>query len=314
MKIKLPYKSTGFEPEVVAQLEALREAPLSHMQRRLHHPIDIYAIASHEVWDNLNDLLDMVNDITNKQLYLPGHGKGAWKKLLVRQLDHTLDALVQFLDSCRAIIKCCFIGDGESKHAKSIRRFNDAVRPFADRLCHIVNKIKHEQRTLQVIYFHNPGLFIPGYFVEGVIDVGVAGPEPALHHDSSSAFSLNRDLAIYVCTIYLASAALAQEVRQVTKLAPAAIGEYTGKHSGMIASVLKKVSLLPLDFFPDEIGMPVPLVRYKRDTASSDAMAELEFPASRQKPRIVNMKYRVATTWVPRSVARIFKMPYLQGG
>lgn len=313
MKVKLPFKNTSFEPEVVAQLEALRDAPLSHLQRCLHHPIDIYAIASHEVWDNLNDLLDLLNEVSEKQLYLPSHEEETWKKLLVRQLDHTLDALVQFLDSCRAIIKCCFTGDNADKYTKSIRRFNDAIAPLADRLCHTVNKIKHEQRVLQVIYFHNPGVFIPGYFVEGIIDAGVAGPDPKLHKDSNSAFSLNRDLPIFVCAIYLASAVLAHEIRQATKLAPAALGERKGNRDSKITSVLKKVSLLPLDFFPDEISMPVPLVRYRAGSASAEAMADLEFPASRHKPKMVQEGCRATTTWTIRSVARTFKMPYWQG-
>jgi hypothetical protein len=309
VKVKLPYKSTGFEPDVVAYLDALREAPLSHIERRLHHPIDIYAIASHEVWDNLNDLLDLVNEISEKQLYLPGNKDTTWKKRLLRQLDHTLDALVQFLDSCRAIIKCCFVGDSSDKFTKSIRRFNDAIYPLADRLCHAINKIKHEQRTLQVIYLHNPGFFIPGYFVEGILEAGVAGPEPALHKGSNSAFSLNRDIPIYVCVIYLASAALAQIIRQPTKIAHAVLSDSMVR-SEKIASVLKKVSLLPLEFFPDEIKMPVPLVRFMEGTNLGEATAEIEFPASRYKPQQVHAQYQVATTWTVRSVARTLKMPY----
>lgn len=312
MKVKLPFKSTSFEPEVVAQLEALRDAPLSHLQRSLHHPIDIYAIASHEVWDNLNDLLDLLKDVSEKQLYLPCHADNPWKKLLVRQLDHTLDALVQYFDSCRAIIKCCFVGDKVDRHTKSIRRFNDYIAFVAERICHTINKIKHEQRVLQVIYFHNPGVFIPGYFVEGIIDAGVAGPDPKLHKDSNSAFSLNRDLPIFVCAIYLASAALAHEIRQATKLAPVALGKRKGNQDNKITSVLKKISLLPLEFFPDEISKPVPLVRYRASSTSTKESAYLEFPASRHKPKMVRDGCRATTTWTIRSVARTLRVPYWQ--
>lgn len=310
---RLPSKRTGYEPDVIAQLEALRDAPLNHSDRGLHHPIDIYAIASHEVWDNLNDLIDEVGKVSDKQLYLPGSGDRRWEKRLARQLDQTLDALAQFIDACQKIITCCY-ENNDARMPKAIARFKKAIHEVADRFLHLVNKIKHEQRVLQIIYFHGPGVFIPGYFVEGVVDTGVAGPDPSLHKDSNTAFSLNRDIPIFVCLLYLASAALANEVHQATKLPLADVSVRNRNTDDLIAHVLKKVSLLPLMFYPDELKMPIPLVRFKERPFSASSTAELEFPATRQKANTVPAGCRISTSWTVRSVARSFQLPYFRGG
>jgi hypothetical protein len=313
MRYRLPFKRTGFEPEVVAQLESLRDAPLNHADRGLHHPIDIYAIASHDVWNNLNDLLDEVREVSDKQLYLAGSGDGQWEKRLKRQLDHTLDALAQFIDSCRTIITICCGSNESPKPTHPVRRFNDSIRNVADRILNLVNKIKHEQRVLQLVYFHGPGIFIPGYFAEGIIDSGVAGPDPTLHKDASTAFSLHRDIPMFVCIVYLASAALGQEIRQATKLPPADIEGRSAEMHELISQTLKKTSLLPLMFFPDEIAMPVPLVRFKEAATAASRMAELEFPAAHHKANTVLTGCRVTTSWTVRSVARSLQLPYFKG-
>lgn len=313
MRYRLPFKRTGFEPEVVAQLESLRDAQLKYSDRGLHHPIDIYAIASQDVWNNLNDLLDELREVSDKQLYLPGSGDGQWEKRLKRQLDHTLDALAQFIDSCRTIIAICYAGNASPKSIKPVRRFNDVIHHVADRILNLVNKIKHEQRVLQLVYFHGPGIFIPGYFAEGVVDSGVAGPDPSLHKDANTAFSLHRDIPMFVCIVYLASAALGHEIRQATKLPPADVGERPREMRDLITQTLKKTSLLPLMFFPDEIAMPIPLVRFKDKASAGSQMAELEFPAAHQKANTALTGCRVSTSWTVRSVAQSFQLPYFKG-
>ena len=171
MEYRLPLKHSGYMPLAYALLAACMDESFSNHERKLHHPIDIYNISSREVWENLDDLLEEIDIIVEKQHYLPGSDAKNWKKNLIRQLDHTLDAIAQHVDSCRAIIKCCYPNEKNSKFSKPVRRFNSEVKPYFDHVCNIVNAVKHEQRSLQIIYFHNPGFFCTWFLCRGLYGV-----------------------------------------------------------------------------------------------------------------------------------------------
>ena len=285
MRYRLPKGKTQYLPQAMAILEALREMPLSHFGRGRRHPIDIYATVLRDVLSNLDDLLDLVEVGRQEQPYLPGNQPNNWSKKLIRQLDHAADSTVQFFDACRAIILCCFDINDERRFKKVVRRFNTTVRPHTDRISTIVNLVKHNQRTLNLVYFHNPGVFVPGYFVEGVLEPEVVGPDPIVHAGANTAISLYREIPSLVCAIYFVSACMANEVSAATGVRPAEEFEVSEKLEEALLSVLKKSSLLPLEFFPDEIKMPLPFIRYYLKTGETRPVIELEMPSSRRKPR-----------------------------
>lgn len=310
MKFRLPLEYTGYLPVSYAHLQDCIEVEFSNGDRRLHHPIDIYNISSIDVWENLNDLFERLSAISDNQLYISSNSTSDWKKTLVRQLDHTLDALAQHVDSCRAIIKCCYPLEEKRKFTKAVRRFNNVAGPFFDHVCNIVNAVKHGQRNLGIIYFHAPHLFVPGFFAEGYIEPGVAGPDPAIHRNGRVALSLHRELPLYVVGMFGVSSALSQELIEATGVRPENPLSPPENTLKLVQSVLKHASELPLMYFPDEQQKPVPHVRCQLHEDGKLQKAELQYPCNRQKLLPLPENYRVATSWRVQTVARTFQMPY----
>lgn len=175
-----------------------------------------------------------------------------------------------------------------------------------------MNAIKHGQRNLRVLYFHAPHIFVPGFFAEGFIETGVAGPDPAIHHKGKVALSLNRELPLYVCGMFAASAALSQELLHATGVKPTKYFTPPDSTLEIILSVLKHASLLPLMYFPDEQLKPVPLVRYREVAGGGMPLkAELQYPYTQQKLVPLADGCQVSTTWRVQAMARTFQMPYL---
>jgi hypothetical protein len=220
---------------------------------------------------------------------------------------------VQFLDSCRAIIACCYTEQDKDKITKATRRFNDAHKVLTDRFKHVVNKIKHEQRVLQIMYFHGPDFFYPGYFVEGVVNSTTAGPDPELHKKSHTAYSLNRDLRIFAVAIFLASSALVQELKTAFSGAVPTQPVGSGEFSNLILRVLKKLDTLPMLFHPDELEMPHAEIRVKTDQKTSEVGVTLEYPGTRTKPITLPGSAQIGLGWTVRRVANNLMPPYFKG-
>lgn len=310
MKFRLPLELSGYAPVAYAHLKDCMEVEFSNEKRKLHHPVDIYNISSSEAWENLNDLFELLSDISENQLYLPGSSRNEWRKTLVRQLDHMLDALAQHVDSCRAIIKCCYSQDKTKEITKAVRRFNSVIEPFFDHVSHIVNAIKHGQRNLRVVYYHTPHASVPGFFAEGFIERGVAGPDPEIHYKGKVALSLHRELPLYVCGMFAASSALSQELTEATAIRPTNQFLPPDNTLKVILSVLRQVSLLPLMYFPDELKKSVPFVRYQECEKGEPLKAELQYPCKRQKLMPLPDNCQVSTSWKVLTVARTLQMPY----
>lgn len=241
MHYQLPTKLSGYLPKAMAVLESLRGHSLNHFERGYRHPIDIYSTAIQDLLNNLNDLLDIVEIGQKEQPYLPENKPNDWEKKLIRQLDHTADSIVQYFDSCRAIIHCCFGQEQKTQFTKAVRRFNTSVKPHTDRITTIVNFIKHKQRTLNLVYFHNPGMFIPGYYVEGILEPEIAGPDPIIHPGSNTAISLYREIPAFVCALYFVPAVMANEICATTNVKPAKNFKPTAQLEELALSVLKKL-------------------------------------------------------------------------
>lgn len=310
MYYKLPSKQSGYCPTAMAVLEALRGMSLSNFERGYRHPIDIFITSIRDFLRNLDDLLDFVEIGRKDQLYLAGNKPNEWEKGLIRQLDHTFDSTVQFVDACRSIILCCFETTQEKQSTKAVRRFNTTVRPYTDRVATIVNSIKHSQRTLNLLYFHDIGVFIPGFYVEGVLGPDIVGPDPKVHPGSNTAISLYREIPALVCTSYFVSSVMANEVCTTAHVKPSANFKPPVDLEDLIMSIMRKTSLLPLEFFTDEVSKPLPLIRYVEKSGINKPQVEIEMPSTRFKARTPK-SCRIDASWTTSSVAHTIKVPYM---
>jgi hypothetical protein len=173
-----------------------------------------------------------------------------------------------------------------------------------------VNAIKHKHRKLSSLHFHGIGLFCPGYFVEGVCGDGAIGPDPDVHKDANVAISFNRDLPFHIINLYYAAAVLGAEIQKLTRMPFQMQEESLNRSDEALAEVMRRLSILPRTYFPDEARMPVPLVEYRRVPSAVDFKILLELPAQRVKARSVPTGSSLQVSWSGDGISRTYKLPY----
>ena len=151
---------------------------------------------------------------------------------------------------------------------------------------------------------------IPGFYVEGVLGPEVVGPDPQVHPGSNTAISLYREIPAIVCASYFVSSVMANEVCTAARVKPSANFMPPVGLEDLIMSVMRKTSLLPLEFFPDEVGKPLPLIRYVKKSGSNKPQVEIEMPSARFKARTPG-HCQIDASWTISSVARTLKVPYM---
>lgn len=303
-------RTTGqLRPKAALVLDNLGEYPLYHSIRGLRHPLGIFNFTFREVVLKTTKLLDILDNITRTLPHLDSRKKG-WDQELLDATDHFLDSIMQHLDGFRSIV-CCFFEDTESKPAqKALRSLSKGIREYRDHVAIIVNSIKHEQRRLSPFFFHNPGVFVLGYFVEDILKNGAIGPDPKIHKGANVAISYNRDLPFHFCNLYFTASVLAQHVHSICGAMPIDNPSDTTSDEEL-ERVLKRIALLPMTFFPDEVSKPMPLVRCRPDGLNENLQITLEMPAKRFRPRTIPQGCRAQVSWQGDGVSKIFKMPYI---
>ena len=308
MRYEISSQLGQIRPRAAFVLENLGNVALYHGNHGVRHPLGIYNLTLSELLDKITSLLDLLERANDQLPYLDPDAKG-WDHELLDATDHVLDAVVQHLDAYKSII-CCFFEDCASKPAQKIlRSLNRDIREYRDAVATIVNAIKHKQRRLTTFFFHEPGTFALGYFVEGVLADGAIGPDPQIHRGSNVAISYNRDLPFHICGIYFCAAALANHIHNICGIMPTP-NSGDSKSNDQLGQILRRVSALPMLFFPDEIKKSVPVVRYVPDRRTDGFRVTLEMPSYRFKPRTVSPGCHARATWMGNGVSRTFKMPY----
>lgn len=308
MRYELKSDSGRLTPKAVNALANLGQMQLHHQKHGLRPPLAIFNVSFGEVISKLAVLLDHLENANQRLPHLDPKDND-WDKRLLDAQDHVLDAIMQHLDAYKSII-CCFFEDKGSKPAqKALRSLNKDIRSYRDHIATIVNLIKHKQRRLSTIFFHEPGTYCLGYFVEGVLGDGAIGPDPEVHKKSNVAISFNRDLPFHICNLYLCGAALATSIYQITGLKPntTTVAAYPVDE---LASVLKRISALPMLFFPDEVRKPNPIVSYVPGKQASAFRVILEMPSNRFKPRAVPPGCHIRISWHGDGVSQRFRLPY----
>ena len=308
MHYELTTKDGLLKPKSALVLANLGDVALHNMERGLRHPLGIYNFTFDEFVSKSHTLLDTLEEANDKLPHINRNEK-KWDEKILDATDHVLDAIMQHLDSFKSII-FCFYHDCNSKEAKKINRsLQKEIREYRDHVAKIVNLIKHKQRKLSAILFHGPGIFDLGYYVEGVLEDGVIGPDPEVHPGSNVAISFNRDMPFHLCNIYYCSTVLANYIHKICGATPISSSEEP-KPEDNLAKLVKRVAALPMQFFPDEIGKPVPLVRVIPIRNTSHFKATLEMPSRRIKARTIPRTCQIQVSFKGDGISRSFKMPY----
>ena len=309
MRYEITTRNGLLKPKAALALSSLGDVTLYNMERGLRHPLGIYNFTFDEVVSKSNTLLDALEEANDKLPHITHRGENKWDENILDATDHVLDAIMQHLDSYKSII-CCFYKDCNSKEAQKINRsLQKEIREYRGHVAKIVNLIKHKQRKLSTILFHGPGIFNLGYYVEGVLAGGAVGPDPEVHAGSNVAISFNRDMPFHLCNLYYCSAALATHIQKICGAVPAA-STAEPKAGDNLAKLIKRISALPMQFFPDELEKPVPLVKVMPIRNTNHFKAILEMPSRRIKARTIPRQCQIQVSFKGDGVSRSFKMPY----
>ncbi|WP_157817824.1 hypothetical protein [Candidatus Thiodictyon syntrophicum] len=298
-----------FEPRTIELLRKLPSGRNNFLDAGLRHPADIYNTSSSEVWKTIDALLTQKSLITDECLYLSSKGND-WQTNLALAIDHVLDAVAQHIEACESIVYHVARGNSEKDAVKKRRQFCHAIEPYRGHVNKIVNYIKHRHCPLRILHFHTIGFFTPGYFLEGPINEEMIGPNPDIHSGANVAISLNRDIPYHIIHMFFLAralhSALNKQIEQSSFTQPP-----KPQRNHLVSRVLKATSLLPLQFFPDELSKPVPLVKYTQDTVNPEiGKVLLEFPSRRVKVQSLPHPAEISCSVDFSEHSRKYKLPY----
>lgn len=311
--MRFEYRGTSeyLVPKAVAALRNLEGIPLYHSEQGMRHPLEIYVTTFGDVLEQTLSLMLLVNQASAELPYV-GDKNPSWERKIVVATDHWLDSVVQHIDSCKGVLSCFYSKEDSKQQGKRISSFSNDIEQYRKQVATIVNLVKHKHRFLRIIYFHWIGGFVPGYFVEGVVEDGVLGPDPLVHASANTAISFNRDIPTQMCNLFFISSVLAQHVYELTKHPARFDKEYPYRDPNLVR-VLKQVSIMPMTFFPDEIKKSIPFVKYQEE-AKGTIRVLIEMPSKRMRPNAVPEGAGIATTWRIGEIAKSYKLPYFRTG
>jgi hypothetical protein len=309
MRLEYSGDEENFVPKAILALRNLDEISLYHVERKCHHPLEIYSFTFNDVIDKTIILVEHLNELS---VILPhiGNKNKNWEKKLEYIADNWLDSIIQHIDSCKGVLACFFSVDEEKQKDKCIKSFSKQINEYRKEVSTIVNLIKHNQRFLRIVYFHWIGGFVPGFFVEGIVDDGVMGPEPLVHKNSNTAISFNRSVLVQFCNIFSISSILTQSIYKITKRNPLGGEKFSYKNKELM-QLLKLLSLSPVIFFPDEVFKPVPFIRCNVKPNNTVRIL-FEMPSTKIKPTTVPKNSHVGLSFRIGEVSLAYKLPYFE--
>ena len=309
MRYQLASTPMSLRPKAATVLGVLGAHPLFFAKQGNRHPLGVYNLTFRDIVRHMAHVLDELDKAANETTYA-NPANYDWNRDLLNATDHLLNAIVQHLDSFATIVEAFFESKGNEVAERIKKSIKCEVRPYRDHVAKIVNAIKHRHAKLASFYFHDVGLFVPGYFVEGVCEGGAIGPDPTVHGDSNSAISFNRDLPFHMVNLYFASGILGGAIQGLLRSTPRNTDIELSNTDRELGEVMRRLSTMSRMYFPDEMSMAMPLVEYRGAIGKRDFSILLEYPAQRIRARAIPAGCRAQVSWSGDGASRTFKVPY----
>jgi hypothetical protein len=292
-------------PAVGGLLATLGDTTLFYAEQGLRHPLGIYNQSLTKIGKRAVELLTKLARTIEDELAVLGAGQSHLDALLDAN-DHFLDALIEHVDDCKAVLKGVL---GPEESYRAISAFGKAIEPYRNHIGAIVNLIKHQQAAFSPVQFSWPGNICIGYFVATVNDGLTVGPSRIIHRDGNSGFSFNRDIPFHLCGIFFVGEKLRDQLvssRPILRSlgSESAIGGEKSSEAPWTRALLMS-SQLPRVFFPDEIRLSPPLISVDNNRVR---VTYAPSPFKRAKPPPSGAK--VSVSFSGDGVTKSFKMPY----
>lgn len=263
MRYKIPCKEAGFYPSVLAILERINVDDLEP-NSKYYHPADTFLLAFTDAVECLSRLADR---ITNEmELARSGNRKKSPEDTLVRMDNIRLDVFSMifhcgnFIEACQTIIKT-LIHDNTKSAGKAAKEFNAMTEPYRSHVSKIINEIKHKHRRVRVLSADWGENIILGYYIEGVVEKGLIGPDPLIHkrHGSiATGYSLNWELQNHLVNMYFTAmcleSALSKAIPHIKNLKAANEVASNKTLNENLSRHLSKISEIPALYLPNEFS------------------------------------------------------------
>lgn len=298
-------------PPLAERLKRIPVAGLHNARLQLRHPAGLYHISLERLAERFEAILDPLEVLSSE------FQAGAEPPDLGDIIDKTealLRSVMEYLEDCNNVLISLFPSNREAVVHPAVKQFAREIKPYRDRVAMIVNAVKHRAGRLRPAFMHWNSAFAPGYFVEGVLEGGIIGPDANIHNGGDTAISLFRDVKLHFVMIFFVSASLDKAVSQIVKLDPRQPGNVEKNEKGVLKyrELARRISPLPSIVFPDEIVVPFPLIRLLKADAFG---SEVEFIYRVGDARCLTFgKFKLQVQWGGDGVADTFKVPYLRPG
>lgn len=311
-------------PEPLNILAELPDSIQHHVSHGLRPAPAIYNISLSPVHRAFNAVVTEIDRCEDSGVKDGDHIRFEPTKLLDAQSDLLLK-MASHIDECYLVLKALqppveikdphIFTDRWLQQARhpTIANFKRDIESYQKHLIPLVNRIKHNQARLRSIVCSWPGVFLPGYFVEGSFPDGAVGPDSVIH-PTGGAFSFSRDLRIHFAALHVIGRALAEASRKAifkqqgfrVKPKPISTKENADKEHLDIA---RRLSKLPTFVYMDENPNDVPRIRVFENNSTTQLIL------GERTPRFGFPPGGCAVTTVAEGDGhtRRFKMPYMTG-
>ena len=338
MKLSLSVAQQGnLYPSVYNCLQSLPDSALHHSEHGLRHPIGIYSLSFGRVVQAFKGVLDENEKIYQAQI--DDNGRCNFETIaLLRAQQELLDALMAHIDDCYQILKALYpvSRNGAKKPAHfahawlsqanhpTVERFKDQITPYRETFASIDNKMKHEHGRLRSIVMCHPALLnvpllrIAGYFVEGVDDQQVLGPDQKIH-EGKYAISFHHDLRHHFVHLSIVGHLLAQalvdviQIEYLPSFKPQQYVSVSPPEIDELKNIAKRIAGLPFLFYMNEVTKPVPSVdlRVSNEDVELILHEKLAFKTLTSLQSSILNPYQIELQYGGDGVSRSWKLPYM---
>ena len=296
---------------IIAQIP---DGLLHHVAHQRRHPISLYGRSLAGVASSWHEALDAIDKFNLAFIWAEDDSS---LPLAVAAYRDLLFALYEHLDATYGVVRA-LVPAGGSKDSLLDTQFLDRnkipgwdgfrtrIRGYVqNRLGAVVNSLKHNGSEIASVYLHSESDVRAGYYIRDVQSSGALGPSVRVHSDGSSGFTFARDLMLHYWNFYFVSAELEALLRRLAPLQFHPLYQ-NDSLSSTYELLAERMSAIPLAFFPDELRMPCPLIRWN----AADGELSMEFPSA-VRPRRLAASYEVRSTFVVDGKHLTNKLPYL---
>ncbi len=227
MEIKRSIEKNGnLAPAAWDMISAISDEFSYHTQHGKRHPKTIYKKSIESI---TSKWIDVFNLLENIQINHESQSESELFTKLLEEYKELLYRLNEHTDACISIVRvyCPPINKIQKKFDTQYlekskfpgwKKFYSSIKPYKeDHIGALVNTMKHGQGELKWLYFSSSNIFIPGYFLQDVLQNGVLGPSEKIHSNGKTAFSFSRDMMIHLWQLYSIGENLSSTLRSAIK-------------------------------------------------------------------------------------------------